>query len=151
VKSGLYFAIKAAETGSTVTALGGGKPAGGYVKNGKSLTLDVSNGKTIDGILNVGYTNPSDTGNTLIVIGSAEISYVIVDPGNTLDLTGWTGRIGSLTVQNGGKATLNGGTFATLYINGATAGSLRAMRSRTRTTARMWSIPRRPTWKMSRS
>lgn len=126
VKSGLYFAIKAAETGSTVTALGGGKPAGGYVKNGKSLTLDVSNGKTIDGILNVGYTNPSDTGNTLIVIGSAEISYVIVDPGNTLDLTGWTGRIGSLTVQNGGKATLNGGTFATLYINGATAGSLLA-------------------------
>ena len=126
VKSGLYFAIKAAETGSTVTALGGGKPAGGYVKNGKSLTLDVSNGKTIDGILNVGYTNPSDTGNTLIVIGSAEISYVIVDPGNTLDLTGWTGRIVSLTVQNGGKATLNGGTFATLYINGAAAGSLLA-------------------------
>ena len=132
VKSGLYFAIKAAETGSTVTALGGGKPAGGYVKNRKSLTLDVSNGKTIDGILNVGYTNTGDTGdtgdtgNTLIVRGSAEISYVIVEPKNTLDLTGWTGRIGSLTVQNGGKATLNGGTFATLYINGATAGSLLA-------------------------
>ena len=129
VKSGLYFAIKAAKTGSTVTALGGGKPAGGYVKNRKSLTLDVSNGKTIDGILNVGYTNTGDTGdtgNTLIVIGSAEISYVIVEPKNTLDLTGWTGRIGSLTVQNGGKATLNGGTFATLYINGATAGSLLA-------------------------
>ena len=129
VKSGLYFAIKAAATGSTVAALGGGKPAGGYVKNRKSLTLDVSNGKTIDGILNVGYTNTGDTGdtgNTLIVIGSAEISYVIVEPKNTLDLTGWTGRIGSLTVQNGGKATLNGGTFATLYINGATAGSLLA-------------------------
>ena len=129
VKSGLYFAIKAAKTGSTVTALGGGKPAGGYVKNRKSLTLDVSNGKTIDGILNVGYTNTGDTGdtgNTLIVIGSAEISYVIVEPKNTLDLTGWTGRIGSLTVQNGGKATLNGGTFTTLYINGATAGSLLA-------------------------
>ena len=129
VKSGLYFAIKAAETGSTVTALGGGKPAGGYVKNRKSLTLDVSNGKTISGTLNVGYTNTGDTGdtgNTLIVIGSAEISYVIVEPKNTLDLTGWTGRIGSLTVQNGGTATLNGGTFATLYINGATAGSLLA-------------------------
>ena len=129
VKSGLYFAIKAAETGSTVTALGGGKPAGGYVKNRKSLTLDVSNGKTIDGILNVGYTNTGDTGdtgNTLIVIGSAEISYVIVEPDNTLDLTGWTGRIGSLTVQNGGKATLNGGTFAMLNVNGATAGSLLA-------------------------
>ena len=129
VKSGLYFAIKAAETGSTVTALGGGKPAGGYVKNGKSLTLDVSNGKTIDGILNVGYTNTGDTGdtgNTLIVIGSAEISYVIVEPKNTLDLTGWTGRIGSLTVQNGGKATLNGGTFAKLNLDSAAAGSLLA-------------------------
>ena len=131
-KSGLYFAIKAAKTGSTVTALGGGKPAGGYVKNGKSLTLDVSNGKTIDGILNVGYTNTGDTGdtgdtgNTLIVIGSAEISYVIVEPDNTLDLTGWTGRIGSLTVQNGGKATLNGGTFATLNVDGPAAGSLLA-------------------------
>ena len=129
VKSGLYFAIKAAETGSTVTALGGGKPAGGYVKNRKSLTLDVSNGKTIDGILNVGYTNTGDTGdtgNTLIVIGSAEISYVIVEPKNTLDLTGWTGRIGSLTVQNGGTAKLNGGTFAMLNVNGTTAGSLLA-------------------------
>ena len=126
VKSGLYFAIKAAATGSTVAALGGGKPAGGYVKNRKSLTLDVSNGKTIDGILNVGYTNTGDTGNTLIVIGSAEISYVIVEPKNTLDLTGWTGRIGSLTVQNGGKATLNGGTFAKLYLDSAAAGSLLA-------------------------
>jgi len=123
VKSGLYFAIKAAATGSTVAALGG-KDSGGYVTDGKTLTLDVSNGKTIDGILYVGY---SDTGNKLIVRGSTEISYVIVAPGdNTLDLTGWTGRIGSLTVQNGGKATLNGGTFATLYINGATAGSLLA-------------------------
>ena len=127
VKSGLYFAIKAAETGSTVTALGGGKPAGGYVKNRKSLTLDVSNGKTIDGILYVGDVGEKDSVNKLIVRGSTEISYVIVAPGdNTLDLTGWTGRIGSLTVQNGGKATLNGGTFATLYINGATAGSLLA-------------------------
>lgn len=52
---------------------------------------------------------------------------MIVDPGNTLDLAGWTGeKIWFLTVQNGGKATLNGGTFATLYINGATAGSLLA-------------------------
>ena len=126
VKSGLYFAIKAAETGSTVTALGGGKPAGGYVKNRKSLTLDVSNGKTIDGMLYVGYTNPSDTGNTLIVIGSAEISGVIVDPDNTLDLTGWTGRIGFLNVQKGGTAKLNGGTFAKLYLDSAAAGSLLA-------------------------
>ena len=129
VKSGLYFAIKAAETGSTVAALGGGKPAGGYVKGGKTLTLDMSNGKTIDGMLNVGYTNTGDTGdtgNTLIVRGSTEISYVIVEPDNTLDLTGWTGGIGSLTVQNGGKATLNGGTFATLSVNGAAAGSLLA-------------------------
>ena len=128
VKSGLYFAIKAAETGSTVAALGG-KDLGGYVKGGKTLTLDMSNGKTIDGILNVGYTNTGDTGdtgNTLIVIGSAEISYVIVEPKNTLDLTGWTGRIGSLTVQNGGKATLNGGMFAKLNFNGAEAGSLLA-------------------------
>ena len=128
VKSGLYFAIKAAKTGSTVAALGG-EYSGGYVTGGKTLTLDVSNGKTISGTLNVGYTNTGDTGdtgNTLIVIGSAEISYVIVEPDNTLDLTGWTGRIGSLNVQNGGKATLNGGTFATLYINGATAGSLLA-------------------------
>ena len=89
VKSGLYFAIKAAKTGSTVTALGGGKPAGGYVKNRKSLTLDVSNGKPIDGILYVG--EKEDSGNKLIVRGSTEISYVIVAPGdNTLDLTGWT-------------------------------------------------------------
>ena len=52
---------------------------------------------------------------------------MIVAPGNnTLDLTGWTGRIGSLTVQNGGKATLNGGTFATLNFNDAAAGSLLA-------------------------
>ena len=123
VKSGLYFAIKAAETGSTVAALGG-EYLGGYVKGGKTLTLDMSNGKTIDGIL---YVGEKDTGNKLIVRGSTEISYVIVAPGdNTLDLTGWTGRIGSLTVQNGGKATLNGGTFAKLNFNGAAAGSLLA-------------------------
>ena len=123
VKSGLYFAIKAAETGSTVAALGG-EYLGGYVKGGKTLTLDMSNGKTIDGIL---YVGENDTGNKLIVRGSTEISYVIVAPGdNTLDLTGWTGRIGSLTVQNGGKATLNGGTFAKLNFNGAAAGSLLA-------------------------
>ena len=126
VKSGLYFAIKAAETGSTVAALGG-KDLGGYVKGGKTLTLDMSNGKTIDGILYVGDVGEKDSVNKLIVRGSTEISYVIVAPGdNTLDLTGWTGRIGSLTVQNGGKATLNGGTFATLSVNGATAGSLLA-------------------------
>ena len=123
VKSGLYFAIKAAKTGSTVAALGG-EYSGGYVTGGKTLTLDVSNGKTIDGIL---YVGEKDTGNKLIVRGSTEISYVIVAPGdNTLDLTGWTGRIGSLTVQNGGKATLNGGTFTTLNFNDATAGSLLA-------------------------
>lgn len=125
-KSGLYFAIKAAETGSTVTALGG-EYSGGYVKGGKTLTLDMSNGKTIDGILYVGDAGEKGSVNKLIVIGSAEISGVIVAPGdNTLDLTGWTGRIGSLTVQNGGKATLNGGTFAMLNVNGATAGSLLA-------------------------
>ena len=123
VKSGLYFAIKAAKTGSTVAALGG-EYSGGYVTGNKTLTLDVSNGKTIDGTLNVGY---SDTGNKLTVTGgSAEISCVIVEPDNTLDLTGWTGRIGSLTVQNGGKATLNGGTFEKLNVNDATAGSLLA-------------------------
>ena len=125
VKSGLYFAIKAAKTGSTVAALGG-KYLGGYVTGGKTLSLDVSNGKTIDGILYVGE-GENDTGNKLIVRGSTEISYVIIAPGdNTLDLTGWTGRIGSLTVQSGGKATLNGGTFATLNFNGAAAGSLLA-------------------------
>ena len=123
VKSGLYFAIKAAATGSTVAALGG-KDSGGYVTDGKTLTLDVSNGKTIDGILYVGY---SDTGNKLIVRGSTEISYVIVALGdNTLDLTGWTGRIGFLNVQKGGTATLNGGTFAKLYLDSAAAGSLLA-------------------------
>ena len=125
VKSGLYFAIKAAKTGSTVAALGG-EYSGGYVTGNKTLTLDVSNGKTIDGILYVGE-GENDTGNKLIVRGSTEISYVIVAPGdNTLDLTGWTGRIGSLTVQNGGKATLNGGMFAKLNFNGAEAGSLLA-------------------------
>ena len=123
VKSGLYFAIKAAKPGSTVAALGG-KYLGGYVTGGKTLTLDVSNGKTIDGIL---YVGENDTGNKLIVRGSTEISYVIAAPGdNTLDLTVWTGRIGSLTVQNGGKATLNGGTFATLNVNDAEVGSLLA-------------------------
>ena len=121
-KSGLYFAIKAAETGSTVAALGG-KYSGGHVTGGKTLTLDMSNGKTIDGMLYVGGT---DTGNKLIVRGGAEISDVIVNPDNTLDLTGWTGRIGFLTVQNGGKATLNGGTFATLNVDGAAAGPLLA-------------------------
>ena len=121
-KSGLYFAIKAAKTGSTVAALGG-EYLGGYVTGKKTLTLDVSNGKTIDGIL---YVGDRDAGNKLIVRGSAEISYVIVDPNNTLDLTGWTGRIGSLTVLNGGEATLNGGTFAKLNVNGAEAGSLLA-------------------------
>ena len=126
VKSGLYFAIKAAKTGSTVAALGG-EYSGGYVTGNKTLTLDVSNGKTIDGILYVGDVGEKDSVNKLIVRGSTEISYVIVAPGdNTLDLTGWTGRIGSLTVQNGGKATLNGGTFATLNFNGAAAGSLLA-------------------------
>ena len=125
VKSGLYFAIKAAKTGSTVAALGG-EYSGGYVTGGKTLTLDVSNGKTISGILYVGDAGEKGSVNKLIVHGSAEISGVIVEPDNTLDLTGWTGRIGSLTVQNGGKATLNGGTFATLSVNGAAAGSLLA-------------------------
>ena len=122
VKSGLYFAIKAAAPGSTVAALGG-KDSGGYVTGGKTLTLDMSNGKTIDGML---YVGEKDTGNKLIVHGSTEISYVIVAPGNTLDLTGWTGRIGFLTVRNGGKAMLNGGTFAKLYLDSAAAGSLLA-------------------------
>ena len=122
VKSGLYFAIKAAKTGSTVAALGG-EYSGGYVTGGKTLTLDVSNGKPISGTLNVGE---KDSVNKLIVRGSAEISYVIVAPGNTLDLTGWTGRIGFLTVQNGGTAKLNGGTFVKLHFNGAEAGSLLA-------------------------
>ena len=121
-KSGLYFAIKAAKTGSTVAALGG-EYLGGYVTGKKTLTLDVSNGKTIDGTL---YVGDCDTENKLIVRGSTEISYVIVDPGNTLDLTGWTGRIGSLTVLNGGEATLNGGTFENLTVRGAAAGSLLA-------------------------
>ena len=126
-KSGLYFAVQAAESESTVTMLGGGCMAGCFVRDGKTLTLDVRNGKTIDGTLNVGYTNPSDKGNKLIVIGGAELTYVIVDPGNTLDLTGWTGeKIWSLTVLNGGNATLNGGTFAKLYLDSAAAGSLRA-------------------------
>ena len=125
-KSGLYFAVQAAESGSTVTMLGGGCMAGCFVRGGKTLTLDVSNGKAISGTLNVGYTNPDDKGNTLIVRGGAEISYVIVDPGNNLDLTGWTGRIGSLTVLNGGKAKLNGGTFAKLNVNGAAVGPLLA-------------------------
>ena len=125
-KSGLYFAIKAAKTGSTVAALGG-EYLGGFVRGGKTLTLDVSNGKPISGTLNVGYTNPADTGNKLIVRGGAELTYVIVDPGNTLDLTGWTGeKIWSLTVSYGGNATLNGGTFANLNVNGAAAGSLLA-------------------------
>ena len=122
VKSGLYFAIKAAKTGSTVAALGG-EYSGGYVTGNKTLTLDVRNGKPISGMLYVGY---SDTGNKLIVRGSTEISDVIVAPGNTLDLTGWTGRIGFLNVQKGGTAMLNGGTFAMLNVNGATAGSLLA-------------------------
>ena len=125
-KSGLYFAVQAAESGSTVTMLGGGCMAGCFVRGGITLTLDVSNGKTISGTLNVGYTNPDDKGNTLIVRGGAEISYVIVDPGNNLDLTGWTGKIGSLTVLNGGNASLNGGTFETLTVRGAAAGSLLA-------------------------
>lgn len=122
VKSGLYFAIKAAVTGSTVAALGG-EYSGGYVTGNKTLTLDVRNGKPISGMLYVGY---SDTGNKLIVRGSTEISDVIVAPGNTLDLTGWTGRIEFLNVQSGGTAMLNGGTFAMLNVNGATAGSLLA-------------------------
>ena len=121
-KSGLYFAIKAAVTGSTVAALGG-EYSGGYVTGNKTLTLDVSNGKTIDGMLYVGY---SDAGNKLIVRGSTEISDVIVAPGNTLDLTGWTGRIGFLNVQKGGTAMLNGGTFAMLNVNGAAVGPLLA-------------------------
>ena len=122
VKSGLYFAIKAAVTGSTVAALGG-EYSGGYVTGNKTLTLDVRNGKPISGMLCVGY---SDTGNKLIVRGSTEISDVIVAPGNTLDLTGWTGRIGFLNVQSGGNAKLNGGTFTKLYLDSAAAGSLLA-------------------------
>ena len=126
VKSGLYFAIKAAKTGSTVAALGG-EYSGGYVTGGKTLTLDVSNGKTIDGMLYVGEKEKEkDTGNKLIVRGSAEISYVIVAPGNNLDLTGWTGRIGFLNVQKGGTAKLNDGTFTKLYLDSAAAGSLLA-------------------------
>lgn len=44
-KSGLYFAVQAAETKSTVTMLGGSDYPGCYVRGGKTLTLDVSNRK----------------------------------------------------------------------------------------------------------
>ena len=121
-KSGLYFAINASESGSTLTVLGG-KIQGGYVKGGKTLTLDVSNGKTINGTLNVGY---NDTENKLTIIGNADIKGIIVDPNNTLDLTDWTGSINSMTVKNGATATLKSGTFAGLYIYGQKAGSLLA-------------------------
>ena len=117
-----------AESGSTVTLLVDGLRASGEV-TGKTITLDL-NGTTIDsGSIEVGHDQEGNTNNpsTLKITGSGSIAgNISVGAKGMLDLTGWTGRIGSLTVQSGGKATLNGGTFATLNIDGAAAGSLLA-------------------------
>ena len=118
-----------AENGSTVTLLMDGLRASGEV-TGKTITLEL-NGKTINsGSIEVGrdQDGKTNTSGTLKITGSGSIAANIsVGAKGTLDLTGWTGeKIWSLTVQNGGKATLNGGTFATLSVNGAAAGSLLA-------------------------
>ena len=117
-----------AESGSTVTLLVDGLRASGEV-TGKTITLDL-NGTTIDsGSIEVGHDQEGNTNNpsTLKITGSGSIAgNISVGAKGMLDLTGWTGRIGSLTVQNGGKATLNGGMFAKLNVNGAAAGPLLA-------------------------
>ena len=117
-----------AESGSTVTLLVDGLRASGEV-TGKTITLEL-NGKTIDsGSIEVGHDQDgnTNTSGTLKITGSGSIAgNISVGAKGMLDLTGWTGRIGSLTVQNGGKATLNGGMFAKLNFNGAEAGSLLA-------------------------
>ena len=118
---------KAAD-GSTVTLLANGLRASGEVA-GKTITLDL-NGKTINsGSIEVGHDQEgkTNTPSTLKITGSGSIAANIsVGAEGMLDLTGWTGRIGFLTVQSGGKAMLNGGTFAMLNVNGAAAGSLLA-------------------------
>lgn len=112
-----------AKDGSTVTLLVDGLRASGEV-TGKTITLDL-NGKSLIETSNGIRVDPNST---LKVTGSGSIAANIsVGAKGTLDLSGWTGeKIWSLTVQNGGKATLNGGTFAKLYLDSAASGSLLA-------------------------
>lgn len=114
LKSGLYFAIKNAESGSTVTALANSDPdrpyyPGGYVKDGKSLTLNL-NGKEIGAIYVGDYTN----GNTLTITGGGKIDELRVDQGNTAVLTAYGCEYGI------------GTTFGKIFADGATPGSLLA-------------------------
>lgn len=114
LKSGLYFAIRDAESGSTVTALASSDPdrpyyPGGYVKDGKSLTLNL-NGKEIGAIYVGNYTN----GNTLTITGKGKINTLYVDQGNTAVLTAYECEYGI------------GATFGKIFADGATPGSLLA-------------------------
>ncbi|MBL1054211.1 MAG: hypothetical protein JJO51_20900, partial [Escherichia coli] len=112
-----------AKDGSTVTLLVDGLRASGEV-TGKTITLDL-NGKSLIETSNGIRVDPNST---LKVTGSGSIAANIsVGAKGTLDLSGWRGeKIWSLTVLNGGKATLNGGTFAKLNLDSAAAGSLLA-------------------------
>ena len=117
-RSGLDFAFAAAATGSTVMVLNGDS-ATAYLDGGKDLTLELG-GKSVDTI----YVGRSEGVNSLTVTGTGNIRSLYVHEGNTTDLTGWAGKVEQLYVYSGGKATLRGGTFDKVVLNGKTAGSL---------------------------
>ena len=121
-RSGLDAAFEKAESGSTVTVLGGSSITG-YLDGGKALTLDL-NGKTVSSLYVGRYSNK----NSLTVTGTGDIGglglYVHAD--STADLTGWTGKMDLLYVYDGGKVTLTTGTVARFGGSTGTAGSVLA-------------------------
>ncbi len=119
-RSGLDVAFEQAETGSTVTVLGGSS-ATAWLDGGKALTLEL-NGKTVSSL----YLGRSDGVNSLTVTGTGDIGSLYVHKDNTADLTGWAGKMDLLYVYGGGKVTLTGGTFEKITLNGNSAGALLA-------------------------
>ena len=119
-RSGLDIAFEKAPGGSTVTMLGGSSVVG-YLNGGKELTLAL-NGKSVKSI----YVGQESSANRLTVTGTGSIGYVFVYNGNTADFTGWSDKMEQLSVYSGGKATLTGGTFGRVMLNGNAAGSLLA-------------------------
>ena len=118
-RSCLDIAFGNASSGSTVTLLG--STAVGYLDGGKELTLALG-GKSVNSL----YIGRESNGNSLTVTGTGSIGSVFVHADSKIDLTGWSGNMDSLYVYSGGSATLRGGTFGKVILDGNTAGSLLA-------------------------
>ena len=119
-RSGLDAAFAAVSSGSSVTVLGGSSVTA-YLDGGKSLTLELG-GKSVSSI----YVGRSEGANSLTVTGSGNIRSLYVHQDNEADLIGWTGEMEQFYVYSGGKATLKGGSFDKIVLNGNTAGPLLA-------------------------